>query len=80
MVVRSQDGFIIQLRLLILLSLLPTHSLQKLFVGLIYTVLALSILYQFHSPEVVLVMIIEIDVLRLQLMNFLIGRSSILGD
>jgi hypothetical protein len=80
MVVRSQDGFIIQLRLLILLSILPAHSLQKLFVGLIYPVPAFSLLYQLHSPEVVLVMIIEIDVLRLQLMNFLIGRSSILGD
>ena len=77
MVICKEDGFILQLRLL---SLLPTHSLQKLFVGLIYPGLVFSLLYQLHFPEVVLVMVIEFDVLRLQLLNLLIGRSSILGD
>ena len=57
---------ILQHALLGLLLILP---LQKLFVGMVYPGLAFSLLYLIHFAQVAIVMVIEIDVLRHQLLS-----------
>jgi len=61
-------------------GLLHILSLQELLVGLVHPGLALGLLHLLHLPEVVLVMLIEFDVLRPQLILLCVRNGARLDD
>lgn len=61
-------------------GLLLVLSLEELLVGLVHPRLTLGLLHLLHLPEVILVMFIEFDVMRLQLILLSVHSGARLYD